>query len=128
MSGLDTMTNNVETRVVEHIDVKKAIATAREAFIADRTQAEYRFNEWYTGLLGCSKEDVLDKLPYNYDNMSFKTECPAFYEDIPNEMDCVEQLLALNEKMNIANNIVNELNKDNLIKLEQYRKEKGITV
>ena len=111
----------------EFIDVEKAISRARERFIADRTAMEHTFNDWYRALLGCGKQEVLDRLPYDYTNMSLQTECPELYADIPVQTVCDAQVLALKEKMLFANELVNELNKENLQKLNEYN-QRGIGV
>lgn len=112
----------------EYVDVKKAISAARECFVMDRSKLEHTFNEWYQGLLNCGKQEILDKLTFDYQNMSLRSECPALYEDFPVKEDCNSQITALNAKMVSVNLIVDELNRENLQKLEEYAVTKGIRI
>lgn len=93
---------------------------ARETFIAMRTKEEQKFNNWYLSLLKCPKEVVLDKIPFDYQDMSLQSLVPEWYVEVPNAEVCEQQVKSLNEKLEIINCIIEEVNKEGLKLLEEY--------
>ena len=65
----------------KHIHDAVAIRdNAKEIFIAARAVEEQRFTNWYNSLLKCSKEKVLDRIPFDYEleSITFVGESTAF--------------------------------------------------
>lgn len=93
---------------------------AREAFVARRTVEEQKFQAWYQALLKCPKEKVLDKIPFDYADMSIQKEIPEWYAEVPRADVCEKQVAALNEKIDTVNKILYDINQEGLKLLQEY--------
>lgn len=93
---------------------------AKEIFISRRAAEEQKFERWYKSLMQCSKEKVLDKIPFDYENMSMRTLVPEWYSDAPDPVKCAEQVEAANAKISQINEIIAEINLEGLKLLEEY--------
>lgn len=94
--------------------------TAKEIFISARAVEEQKFNSWYVSLLKCSKEKVLDKIPFPYEGWTMKTLVPEWYVEQPNPEVCNQQVKEANEKINQINSIIADINAEGLRLLEEY--------
>lgn len=91
----------------------------RERFIMERTMEEEKFDRWYRNvLLTAPKEQILDKIPFDYSDMSIKTMIPEWFVDKPNPEVANQQVDEFQEKLNIIMNIFYEANKES-IRLQQ---------
>ena len=104
----------------EHIDPVALRNRAREIFITKRSMQEQNFNTWYAALLNCSKEKVLDKIPFDYSDLSLQKLIPEWYVEAPRKEVCDEQLAKANAMIKQVNAIIEELNKEGLKLLEEY--------
>lgn len=104
----------------EYVDPVALRNKARETFIAKRTVQEQKFNAWYEALLKCPQDKVLDKIPFDYHNMTLQSLVPEWYVDAPDAATCDEQLKAANEKIDIVNKIIDDLNREGVKRLEEY--------
>lgn len=93
---------------------------ARETFISCRAAEEQKFNQWYTSLLKCSKERVLDKIPFDYTNWSLRSLIPEWYKEVPDPVICNEQVSGLNAKIDTINDIIADINREGIKLLEEY--------
>ena len=99
----------------QFVDVRALAAKSRETLIAARTVQEQQFNAWKNALLtSCSKEHVLDKIPFDVSSLTTESLIPEWYVDHPNLEIANQQLAAANEKINIVNRIVDELNREGI--------------
>lgn len=110
--------------MVEHKSPAELQRQAREAVIAYRTREETKFNNWKKALLTCSKEEVLDKIPYDIQSMTFESLIPEIYKDRPNQAQYAKELKAANAILEECNNIIDELNREGAKLLEEYNKIK----
>lgn len=92
----------------------------RERFIQGRTREETKFNNWKGALLQCSKELILDKIPFDVANSTLQTFVPEWYVEKPNEEIAKQQVMELNNKITIVNNIVEEYNMKGIALLKEY--------
>ena len=104
----------------ERIDPVTLRNRARDIFIAKRSIQEQNFNMWYQALLGCSKERVLDKIPFDYSDLSLQKLIPEWYAESPRKEVCDEQLAKANEMIGQVNKIIEDLNAEGLKLLEEY--------
>lgn len=95
---------------------------AREIFITRRAAEEQKFERWHKALLKCSKERVLDKIPFDYESMSLRSLCPEWYVEAPNKDVCEQQVREANEKIDQINSIVAEINREGIALLEEYNR------
>ncbi len=95
---------------------------ARELFISKRSIQEQNFNKWYASLLKCPKEQVLDKIPFDYTNMSLQSLVPEWYAEVPRAEVCTEQVARANEKIDTINQIIDSINREGVALLEEYNK------
>lgn len=93
---------------------------AREIFISCRAAEEQKFAGWYASLLKCSKERVLDKIPFDYTNMSIRSLIPEWYKDVPDPDVCAQQVKEANDKISKINEIIADLNREGQKLLEEY--------
>lgn len=93
---------------------------AREILVAKRTVYEREVKQWYDGLMQCSKEKILDKIPFDYTDMSLKTLVPELYEEVPRREVVDQQFAEANRKFHIINSIVNECNQEGLKLIQEY--------
>lgn len=106
-------------------DPSTARDEAREIFITLRTKEEQKIKRWHASLMKCSQEKVLDRIPFDYEDMSLKTLVPEWWADVPDEAVCKEQVAEANKKIVQINDIVREVYKDALTKLEEYNRLYG---
>lgn len=93
---------------------------ARETWIGRRTIEEQKVEKWHKALMQCSKERVLDKIPFDYTDMSTRTMVPEWYVEVPNPEVCAQQVAALNEKIDQINAIIRDINAEGLEALAEY--------
>lgn len=93
---------------------------AREILVAKRTVYEREVKQWHDNLMQCSKEKILDKIPFDYTDMSLKTLIPELYEEIPKREIVDKQFAEANMKFHIINCIVNECNQEGLKLIQEY--------
>ena len=96
----------------------------REIFVQERTKQETKFNNWKAALLKCSKEQILDKIPFEIENATFQTFIPEWYVDKPNKEIAHQQVVEFNKKIELVNSIVEEFNMKGMELLNEY---KGLT-
>lgn len=104
----------------QYIDPVAARSKARETFIARRAVEEQKFNAWYAMLLKCPKEEVLDKIPFDYTNMSLQTLIPEWYNEIPDPAVCQAQVAQANETLDKINMIIDAINREGVELLKEY--------
>lgn len=95
---------------------------ARETWIGWRTIEEQKVEKWHKALMQCSKERVLDKIPFDYTDMSTRTLIPEWYAEVPNPEICSQQVAALNQKIEQINAIIREINAEGLVALDEYNR------
>lgn len=93
---------------------------AREKLIAYRSKEETRFNNWKKALLTCGKEEVLDKLPFDVNEISLEGWIPELYKDRPDPDKYKKQLQQANTLIEQVNSIMDELNRKGAVLLEEY--------
>ena len=78
--------------------------------IKARTIEEQKVESWNRVLLSMPKDKVLDKIPFDCSNLTLKEQVPEVYKDNPCA-DIVEaQIAAFNEKIDIINSILQQIN------------------
>lgn len=105
----------------EMINPAELVRQAREEFVAKRAVNEKKFNDWYAALLKCPKETVLDKIPFDYHNLTLQSLVPEWYSENPDPEVAKAQWEEANKKINSVNEIINLLNKEGLEELQKYR-------
>lgn len=103
-------------------DVHEKATKARETFIAMRTREEQKVERWHRHLMESPQEKILSRIPFDYTNLSTRTEIPEWYKDVPDLNVCKEQVAALNEKLQTIHNILSEINGEAEAALEEYNK------
>lgn len=101
------------------IDPALARNRAREKFIATRTMEEQKLENWRQQVLKCS-EEFRSKIPFDYEHISMREEVPEWYVEQPNKDIAAQQVAALNQKLETANQIAREINAKGLELLQQY--------
>lgn len=110
----------------DHVhDVVAARNQARELFISRRAVEEQKFDAWYKSLIQCSKEDVLDKIPFDYTGMSIRTLIPEWYADVPDPAVCSQQVEEANKKIQEINKIIAGINREGIRLLVEYNRAGG---
>ena len=105
------------------IDVKdyhKLLASAKEKFIAERTLEEKKIEEWRVGVVGCGKSAILEKIPFDYEHVTYRILVPAAYEENLDPELIKKQIEEAKEKIDAVNQIVAEYNAEGLKLLEEY--------
>jgi hypothetical protein len=102
------------------IDPETLRTKAKEAFISRRTIEEQKINNWYHQLLKLDKELVLDKIPFDYSDMSLQTLVPELYKEFPNAEVVRQQREEANKKLETINEIYRQNNAEGLRLLEEY--------
>ncbi len=110
----------------KHIHDAVAIRdNAKEIFIAARAVEEQRFTNWYNSLLKCSKEKVLDRIPFDYEGWTMRTLVPEWYVDKPDPKVCDEQVAEANRKISQINDIIADINAEGLKMLQEFNEAYG---
>lgn len=112
----------MESNEFHQHDVVAARDKAKEIFVSLRTREEQKVEQWRGRLLQCSKELVLDKLPFDCQTVSLRTMCPELYADIPNPDLCHQQVAAANEMLQRVNEIIADINRGSIELLEEYNR------
>ena len=93
---------------------------AKEIFISRRTIEEQKIQRWLEDLLRCDKEKVLDKIPFDYTELSLQNLIPELYVEFPNPEVVKQQREEANKKLEIINDIYRQNNAEGLRLLEEY--------
>lgn len=93
----------------EHVDPIERRRVAREKFIQERTMEEQKANAWIKSLSELD-ESIRSQIPFEYTGISYQTECPELYKEIPNREQAYIQIAALQEKILIVNKLVSDYN------------------
>ena len=96
--------------------------TKNDIVVRNRTLVERDFNEWYTSLLTCDKALILDKIPFPYEGWTLQNQCPEWYSNRPSKAKAQAEYEALAEKIQVINNIVNEVHKEGLELLAEFNR------
>lgn len=119
MEGFGNMTREQMEHKIE--ESKRLSVQYTNEFIRTRTINEQGFLQWKKGLLNCSKEKVLDKIPFDYMSLSLEKEIPEYYVEHPDGAIIKQQEDALNEKIATIESIINEVNMQGVRLLQEFR-------
>lgn len=97
---------------------------ARATFIRDRSIQEAKFNEWYARLLKLPLK-VLEKIPFDYSNLSTQALIPEWFKEEPDADVVAAQMAEANGKIDLINEIINQLNEEGVKALDEYNRLHG---
>lgn len=104
----------------EHEDPAVLRSRAREKFITRRTVEEQKLDKWRTALLAIPSDKVSSKVPFALVDLTLQNLVPEWYKELPDATVARGQVISANEKIDIVNRVISDLNKEGIALLEEY--------
>lgn len=108
-----------------YVDPVKLANEAKEIMVSERTLRVDAFNKWYQKFMQevdkPRVKEKLDLLPFDYKALSIQTLIPEWFVEVPNAEIAKQQVIEANKKIDMINEIFNELNKEGVEKLKAFK-------
>lgn len=108
------------------VDPDKLAKQYRDIVVSSTALYQKEFDQWYTKLMSIPKEDIEPYIDFTYDDWTLEKLLPSLFDDVPDPNKHLEEVNALNKKIDAINEIFKQYHRDAAIKVTAYKRQMGL--